>query len=138
MTDPRDTYQAQENWQWGAVLLGCLCAVSFACCCSYQCGMWGSGQSTVAKFNDRWVLKSARGLYVYKPHLCHLNPSGEEMVVLSNVTGYAQEGNLVFFLTTDTRYAVLNLESDGLREFDRVEDAPQEWRESLKKIQKGQ
>jgi hypothetical protein len=145
VTDSEDNRQRQRLGWLGFTLLGYLVIVGMVVVCItgviiygvYNCamGIGSSAGSVVAKFSDRWELKNGHAIYKAW-YLDHLHRRGEWEVALERVDAYDKQGTLVFFLTRDSHYAVLDLTTNSLQEFDRLEDAPPAWRGPLGKLKR--
>jgi hypothetical protein len=134
VSDPAQHHQSPEWLTWGCAALGFLAAIGLMVFCAFNCSQCGAKDNPVVeKFGDRWELRKSHKLYPGRT-LYHHHRRGEWQAVLSGVADYEKDDNLVFFLTSGDHYAVLDLETNSLREFDRLEDAPPEWRKPLRKL----
>jgi hypothetical protein len=87
-----------------------------------------------ASFNEgRWVIRNeVRGMLSRRRSLYR---QGAKERVLNLVNDYAQEDDVVFFRHDGKRYSILDLKTDELVTYERLEDAPKALQENLKKVE---
>jgi hypothetical protein len=136
MDDSSPNHQSPEYLAWGCAVLGAVAMIGMMFFCAQSCGQCGGSRTrTVEQFGDgNWELRSVRKGVGQEVDLYQLDNLVEWKVALSSVRDHAKQDHLVFFLTSGPGYAVLDLRTNTLQKFDRIEDAPAELRAALRKL----
>jgi hypothetical protein len=113
-----------------------ICLVLFATI-SMGCGepeKHPSGKDTIASFGDgTWQIGKTGGGPTYPRKIFLLNVETQENLVY-DIADWRQEGDWVYALGADGKYAVLNFRTNMRGRYESIDQAPEAYRQGLRKL----
>jgi hypothetical protein len=92
------------------------------------------GKDTVESFGDgTWSIGKTGGGPDY-PRKIHLHSAETQETLVYDITDWRRDGDWVYAIGADGRYAVLNFRTNVRGKYASIEEAPEEYRAGLRKL----